>query len=169
MDELKRSRHCVGGSNYHIQLTPKYRRRIFNRRHVRELVKAIFRMKLRRMGIGIGAIEFGPDHVHMFLTDCGKYNVPTIIRHIKGFSSWYLRKNYWDMVKGMLWGRAFWSRGYFFESIGRVTMNTVKFYIERQQRKHWMHESAEVSGNAGGVVGHRQSRLDGFGGMVNPH
>jgi len=130
---------------------------------MRELVKAVIRMKLKKMGIGIGAIEFGPDHVHMFLTDCGKYNVPAIIQHIKGFSSWYLRKNYWDMVKGYLWGFAFWSRGYFFESIGRVTMNTVKFYIERQQGKHWMHESAEVRGDAGRVGMHGQTRLNVFG------
>jgi len=162
MDELRHSRHCVGGSNYHIQLTPKYRRRIFVTRQMRELVKAIIRMKLKKMGIGIGAIEFGPDHIHMFLTDCRKYDVPTIIQHIKGFTAWYLRKNYWDMVKPYLWGDAFWSGGYFYESIGRVTTDTVKFYIERQQGKHWMHENPEANGNAGGGTKTGQSRLDAF-------
>ena len=164
MDELKRYRHCVGGSNYHIQLTPKYRRPIFNSRHMRELVKAIIRMKLKKLGIGIGAIEFGPDHVHMFLTGCNKYDVPTIIRHIKGFSSWYLRKNYWDMVKGYLWGSSFWSRGYFYESIGRVTMDNIKFYIERQQSKHWMYGRARLCTDAGRTMEQGQSRLDVFGG-----
>jgi putative transposase len=163
MDELKRYRHCVGGSNYHIQLTPKYRRRVFDYRHMRELVKAVIRMKLKQMGIGIGAIEFGPDHIHLFLTDCSKYDVPTIIRHIKGFSSWYLRKNYWDLVKEYLWGNAFWSGGYFFESVGRVTMKTIALYIKRQRGKHWMHEAYEAAGNAGGVSEHSQMRLERFG------
>jgi putative transposase len=130
---------------------------------MRELVKAVIRMKLKQMGIGVGAIEFGPDHVHLFLTDCSKYDVPTIIRHVKGFSSWYLRKNYWDMVKGYLWGNAFWSGGYFYESIGRVTMKAIKLYIERQQGKHWMHEAYETTRNAGGSLEQRQARLDGFG------
>ena len=41
-------------------------------------------------------------------------------------------------MKQELWGGSFWSDGYFYESIGRVTSETMKFYIERQQGKHWI-------------------------------
>ncbi len=34
-------------------------------------------------------------------------------------------------------------RGYFFESVGRVTGDMVQFYIERQQRKHWKGDDYE--------------------------
>jgi putative transposase len=162
MGELKRSRHCVGGSNYHIQLTPKYRRRVFVPKHMRKLVEAIIRMKVHELGVKIGAIEFGPDHVHIFLTECRKYSVPELVQHIKGFSSYYLRKNYTEMVRPFLWGNAFWSGGYFYESIGRVTSETVKYYIERQQGKHWMHDNPETKVDAGGGPKTGQTRLDSF-------
>jgi REP element-mobilizing transposase RayT len=120
-------------------------------------------MKLHKLGIKIGAIEYGPDHVHLFLTDCRKYSVPELVQHIKGFSSYYLRKNYYDLIRPYFWCDAFWTGGYFYESIGRVTIGTVKYYIERQQGKHWMHEAYETTRNAGGSSEHRQARLDGFG------
>jgi len=91
MGELKHSRHCVGGSSYHYQFTPKYRQPVFWGMGTRKLVGAVIRMKLAAMGIVLGAIEFGPDHVHLFLINCEKYTVPEIARQLKGFSSYYLR------------------------------------------------------------------------------
>jgi putative transposase len=164
MDELVRSRHCVGGSNFHLQLTPKYRKPIFWERPVRKLVEAVIRMKIFALGLVLEAIEFGPDHVHLFVTNCRKYDVPTMIQHIKGFSSWYLRKNYWDLFKNQLWGDSFWTDGYFFESIGRITSENVKFYIMRQQGKHWMHAIPETLKDTGRRLKTEQCRLDAFGG-----
>jgi len=34
-------------------------------------------------------------------------------------------------------GNKFWSSGYFYEAVGRITSETAQFYIERQQGKHW--------------------------------
>lgn len=162
MDELKHSRHCVGGSNYHIQLTAKYRCRVFSLKELRPLLKAIILMKLTELGVKLGAIQYGPDHVHLFLTDCRKYSVPELVQYIKGFSSWYLRKNYMDLIKPYLWCDAFWTGGYFYESVGRVTTETVRYYIERQQGKHWMHDDPEARVDAGQVVKTGQARLDAF-------
>ncbi len=58
-----------------------------------------------------------------------------------------------------------WSDGYFYESIGRVTSETVEYYIKNQQGKHWMHDSADfhfhLDAGRAKVIG--QSRLDRFG------
>jgi len=43
-----------------------------------------------------------------------------------------------------LWGRKFWSAGYFAETVGRVTSETIRYYIERQQGKHWKPEKYEL-------------------------
>jgi hypothetical protein len=42
-------------------------------------------------------------------------------------------------MSGNVSGKRFWSEGYFYESVGMVTSTAVKFYIERQQGKHWVH------------------------------
>jgi REP element-mobilizing transposase RayT len=48
-----------------------------------------------------------------------------------------IREEIWDKVKEKLWGDSFWSNGYFYEAVGRITSETAKFYIECQQGKHW--------------------------------
>ena len=142
--QLVYGRHSAGGSNYHLQFTPKYRRSVFRIRAVRKLIEALMRRKAHQLGVRIGAIEFAPDHVHLFVTDCRKYSVTELVNHLKGYSSWYVRRALPEDVSMYLWGDSFWSDGYFYESIGRVTSDTVTFYIERQQGKHWMHIEPDV-------------------------
>ncbi len=77
----------------------------------------------------VRALEFGPDHVHLFLGNCKKYSVPQVAQYFKGASSRELRKKYMDRVKIKLWGDSFWSDGYFYESVGRVTSESVEYYI----------------------------------------
>ena len=142
--QIVHGRHSVGGSNYHLQLTPKYRQKVFRVRSVRKLIEALMRRKAHRLGVGIEAIEFGPDHIHIFVTNCRKYSVSALAHHFKGFSSWYVRRALPEDVSMYLWGDSFWSDGYFYESVGRVTSETVKFYIERQQGKHWTHDELDA-------------------------
>jgi putative transposase len=163
MAELMSSRHCLGGSNFHMQYTPKYRRDVFEKEEIREIIKMAFDEEARKMGIKIEVVEFGPDHVHLFISNCKDYAAATIAGKLKGFSSWFIRKNYSELLKGYGMGGSFWTDGYFYESIGRVTAETVKKYIENQQKKHWMHEVYEAAKDADGDTKHRQARLDGFG------
>jgi len=163
MYQLERSRHSVGGSNYHMQFTPKYRRHVFIYRGMRALLRAIFRIKAHKMGIRLEAVEFGPDHVHVFITGCRKYSASQLAMHLKGFSSWYLRKNYRELIKPYCLGISFWHDGYFSETIGRVTTETVMLYIQRQQGKHWMHYDQDLQVGAGKPAYTGQSRLDMFG------
>ena len=142
--QIVHDRHSVGGSNYHLQFTPKYRRAVFRVRSVRKLVEALMRRKAHRLGIMIEAIEFGPDHIHIFVTNCRKHSVSTLAHHFKGFSSWYVRRALPEDIMLFLWGDSFWSDGYFYESIGRVTADTITFYIERQQGKHWNHTELDA-------------------------
>ncbi len=137
--QIVHDRHSVGGSNYHLQFTPKYRRAVFRVRSVRKLMEALMRCKAHQLGICIEAIEFGPDHIHIFVTNCRKFSVSKLVNYFKGYSSWYVRRALPKDIKPFLWGDSFWSDGFFYESIGRVTADTITFYIERQQGKHWDH------------------------------
>ena len=137
--EINQNRHSLGGSNYHMQFTPKYRKPMFRNRKIRALVKAALRYKASMLGVTIEALEFGPDHVHIFLSNCRKFSVSKLAQHFKGFSSRIVRKHLPYDVMYYNNGSSFWSDGFFYESIGRVTSDMVKFYIERQQKKHWLH------------------------------
>ena len=138
MNELVHSRHSVGLSNYHMQFTPKYRRDVFRNEVVMKKCRGAFKEVANKLGIIILALEFGPDHVHLFVGNCKNYSISQLARHFKGFSSKVIREECWDSIKRKLWGDKFWSSGYFYEAVGRITSETAQFYIERQQGKHWV-------------------------------
>ena len=135
--DIVRNRHSVGESNNHFQITPKYRRPVFRIRIIRKVTEALIRRKAYDLGVKIEAIEFGPDHVHIFISGCRNYSPSKLIGLIKGYSSYHIRRLIPREIMHFLWGDSFWSDGYFYESIGRVTTESVKFYIARQQGKHW--------------------------------
>lgn len=135
--ELLHSSHSVGESNFHIQLTPAYRRAIFARNLVRELTLAYIATKLKELGVIILAYNFGPDHMHLFVSNVRSVGEIELVRQVKGYSSYMMRRGHWDMFRDMLWGKKFWSEGHFYRSVGMVTKETMQHYIEECQEKHW--------------------------------
>ncbi len=143
MSRLARARHSFGGCNYHLQFTPKYRRAVFEHPEVQAVCRRAILEKAAKLNVSVGALEFGPDHIHTFLENCKNYSVSYLVGQLKGYSSYVMRRECWDIVKKYLWGDHYWGGGYFFESVGRVTDDMVKFYIERQQLKHWQNGDYE--------------------------
>jgi len=145
--EFDKYSHSLGESNFHFQFTPKYRRDIFRDVIIKKACEESFLRISVKYKMVVRALEFGPDHVHLFLGNCKKYSVPQVAQYFKGASSRELRNKYWDRVKSILWGDSFWSDGYFYESVGRVTSESVEYYIKRQQGKHWADVDFEVQSN----------------------
>jgi len=151
------SKHSLGEANYHFQFTPKYRRDIFRDSLVKKACDASLRRAAERLGLKLYALEFAPDHCHLFVGNCKNYSVPELAQRFKGASSRELRSEYWGRIRPKLWGDSFWSDGYFYESIGRVTSDAIEYYITRQQGKHWAGE------DYGAVIRRRgQQKLEEF-------
>jgi len=90
------------------------------------------------------ACEFGPDHVHLFVSRCKNYSVPQMAHRLKGASAHRVRHELWDRVKEKLWGDSFWSDGYFYRSVGSTTAEAVQYYVQNSQKKHWMKNDYET-------------------------
>src|SRR3989338_7554769 len=135
--ELVRTTSSVGESCLHLQLTPAYRRNIFVDEQVRDLTKTYFLEKAKKLGVFISAMEVGPDHFHAFLVNWNKYSVEKLANEFKGFTSYMMRKHHWNLFRHKLWGNKFWSEGYFYRTVGIVTAEAVKYYVEHGQQKHW--------------------------------
>ena len=129
--------HAVGEFNFHIQLTPAYRQGIFADEKIVKLTKAYLVAKIEELKIELVAMEFGPDHVHIFVANCKNYAPCKLIQYLKGFSSRMMRKNHWNLFRVALFGEKFWSSGYFCRSIGETTSEAVEHYIKESQSKHW--------------------------------
>lgn len=136
--EIRAYSHAVGEFNYHIQLTPAYRREVFENAKVMRLTIAYVRAKVEELNVEIVEIRAGPEHLHIFVANCKNIAPCKLIQQLKGFSSFMMRKNHWDLFRSYLWGDKFWSEGYFCRSIGSTTTDAVEYYIKHSQDKHWV-------------------------------
>ena len=125
-----------GESNFHLIFTPKYRRDVFVDEEVKHMCIESFADTCHKLDIGMEACEFGPDHVHIFVSRCKSFSVPYMVQRFKGASSHKIRHDLWKNVRDKLWGDSFWSDGYFYRSVGSTTSEAVRYYIENSQRTH---------------------------------
>jgi putative transposase len=135
--ELIVSGSTIGESNFHIQLTPAYRQDLFVDEQIAELTLAYILEKLIELKVQIVAYNYGPDHLHLFVANVRFVSEVELVRQIKGYSSFMMRKNFKHLFKKILWGKKFWSEGHFYRSVGAVNKETMKHYIEDCQDKHW--------------------------------
>ena len=142
--QIRSYSHAVGEFNYHIQITPAYRSEVMEDGRVMKLVRAYIYSKLGELKIEIVTMRSGKDHLHIFVANCKNIAPSKLVGQLKGFSSYMMRKNHWNLFRGYLWGKKFWSEGYFCRSIGATTTEAVEFYIKHSQDKHWKDLDYEV-------------------------
>lgn len=135
--ELIKSSHAVGESNFHLQFTPAFRQDVFKDKQVAELTLAYILEKMNKLKVTILGYGFGPDHLHLFVANVRFVSEVELVRQIKGYSSYKMRKYHWGLFKKDLWGKKFWSEGHFYRSVGAVNKVTMKHYVEKSQDKHW--------------------------------
>jgi len=135
--ELIKSAHAVGESNFHIQLTPAFRQDIFSDSNVAELTLAYIIEKLNEFKVVLVGYGFGPDHLHLFVANVRFVSEMEMVRQIKGYSSFKMRKHFSNLFRNKLWGKKFWSEGHFYRSVGAVNYETMKTYVQESQEKHW--------------------------------
>jgi len=136
--KLTRYNHAVGESNCHFQFTPKYRRCIFNDKDVMTECELEFQRIATALKVQLAGLGFGPDHVHLFITDWKNYSIAELARRFKGASSRRIRKKYPVRLEVQgLYGDQMWSDGYFHRTVGAVTTENMKKYVTESQQKHW--------------------------------
>ena len=143
MSRYQAQAHCVGESNWHLQFTPAYRRPIFADPLVRELTVAYVMEAAEQLQVRVGAIECGPDHLHVFVQDTRKVSVVQAVHKLKGYASYLMRKRHTALLSHWLWGDKFWSAGYFYQTVGTITAESVKEYITKGQAKHWVPQETQ--------------------------
>ena len=76
-------------------------------------------------------MEVMPDHVHLFIVANPNMNIGTIVKYLKGYSSYHLRQAFAYLRKYS----SLWTRSYFAESVGHISEKTVVKYIASQKSK----------------------------------
>lgn len=127
----KHTKTTVSLINYHFVFCPKYRRKIFNIPGVEERFKELTLAQCKECGIDVLALECHIDHVHMFVSVLPTMGIPTIMKQIKGSTSWELRKEF-PQLQGMT---SLWTRSYFVSTAGHVSTETIEWYVNTQKTR----------------------------------
>ena len=73
------------------------------------------------------------DHVHLCLSIPPSEKVSDVVGYIKGKSALMIHDKYAESVNG--WSKAFWARGYYVATVGNITEDAVKEYIQQQKEE----------------------------------
>ncbi|HEX9136587.1 MAG TPA: IS200/IS605 family transposase [Nitrospirota bacterium] len=131
---VKSPSHAVYLLRLHIVLVTKYRRKVLTPK-ILSYAEKVFSGILESWRCSL--IEFGgeEDHVHLLIDIHPALNLSTLINNLKSASSRRIRNKFPDHIKRFYSKPVFWHRGYFAGTVGKVTLETVRRYVEEQGTK----------------------------------
>ena len=128
--EYKSNNNVVYSCKYHVVWCPKYRRKVLVD-EIAERLKELIIQRCSEINAEIMELEIMPDHVHLLIEVDPQFGINQAVRSIKGYSSHTLR-NEFPSLKTRL--PTLWTNSYFVSTVGGVSLEVVKRYIEGQKR-----------------------------------
>ena len=128
---MRKGSHTQYDIKYHIVWITKYRYKVLNGKiayRLRELLRQ--GCEARRITIIKGSIS--KEHVHMLVSCPPNISVSDMKQYLKGRSSKKLQEEFPELKK-KYWGQHLWAAGYFCRTVGTVTEDMIKDYIEKQE------------------------------------
>ena len=131
---MRKSSHVQYDIEYHIVWTTKYRYKVLNGK-VAERARVLIRQCCNSMNVTIVKGSIGKEHIHLLVSCPPSLSVSKLVQQLKGKTSRTLQMEYKELKK-RYWGQHLWSSGYFCRSVGTVTREMIKDYIENQQDEY---------------------------------
>lgn len=120
---------------YHIIFVCKYCRKILIG-SIATCVKNILIDIANKSDFRVESVETDKDHVHLLVNSDPKVSPLQIVRRLKQESTKRLWALYPEALRRWLYRKhTLWTDGYFVSSIGNVSQETVRKYIENQEKQ----------------------------------
>ena len=129
--EIRTGRHCVFLMHVHLVFVTKYRRRVFEARHI-EYMRGLFARLCSELNADMVEMDGEEDHVHILVNYPPKLAVSTLVNALKGTSSRRLRGEFPEIERRYYKG-VLWSPSYFAGSCGGAPLTVIQQYVENQQ------------------------------------
>ena len=130
--------HTKWKCQYHIVFIPKYRKKqLFGqlRVDVRDIIKTLCNYKDVEIIEGAVCIEY----VHLCVCILPKMSVAEFMGYLKGKSALMIYDRHPELQSK--WSKAFWARGYYVATVGNLTEEAIKKYIQEQSEESHKEES----------------------------
>ncbi len=127
---LRSTRYARYWCAYHFVWIPKYRRDVLVG-EVAEYTRVVLREILSELGCEELALEVMPDHVHVLALCPPRHSPAYVVNYLKGKSARRILQRFPELRSRAVHGKL-WSRSYFVATVGNVTAEVVKKYVEEQ-------------------------------------
>ena len=146
--------HTVVELKYHFVWKTKYSYKVLSgdiALKTRVVIREICTQK--RMTIVRGNVR--PDHIHILVGAPAYLSPAKMAQFLKGISSHQLQRDFPELRK-KYWGQHLWGRGYFCSTVGAVTEEMIKKYIDEQDNEDavfhvWDDKKVEVEKDNGSL------------------
>jgi len=131
--ELKSLSHSKGQNWYHVIIVPRARCPVFQYQLTKTICEEAIKQTCKNNRIELFTYEVMPDHIHLFIRCPPRKSILRICSVIKGGTSYYIRSR-------LPWLKRYpqlWSRGIFYRSVGSVSAETVRYYIDKSKSNQW--------------------------------
>lgn len=123
-NQLKSHYHCVYKLTFHLVLVTKYRRKCFT---------SIILDRLKEIVTDL-CQKWEADHVHLLLDMYPNIMPSKFINNLKTVTSRLMRKEFAEHLAEFYWKLVLWTRAYCLLTTGGATIDTIRQYIEKQER-----------------------------------
>lgn len=127
--EYKSNNNIVYNCKYHIVWCPKYRRKVLVG-NIETRLKELLKQYCNEMNIELVELEVMPDHIHLLINVDPQFGVHKAIKNLKGKTSRVLRSEFPELTTKL---PTLWTNSYFVASVGSVSLEVIKQYIESQK------------------------------------
>ena len=131
---MRKLSHVQYDIEYHVVWTTKYRYKVLTGK-IALRVREIIRQSCKSMNVTIIKGSVGREHIHLLISCPPSLAVSKILQQLKGKTSRVLLQEYKELKK-RYWGQHLWASGYFCRSVGTVTKEIIKEYIENQEDEY---------------------------------
>ena len=124
--------HTAWKCQYHIVFIPKYKKKKLYgqvRADIRDIIKTLCSYK--NVEIVEGAVCV--DHIHLCVSIPPKLSISSFMGYLKGRSTLMIYNRHPELQSK--WNKAFWARGYYVATIGNLTVEAIKKYIQEQTKE----------------------------------
>ncbi len=128
---MRTGAHTQYDIQYHVVWITKYRKKILTDK-IASRLKVLLMQGCSARKIVIIKGKIMPDHVHLLISAPPALSVAQIMQYLKGRSSKKLQEEFPSLRK-QFWGQHMWATGYFCRSVGTITNEIIKKYIDGQE------------------------------------
>lgn len=132
--DLESASHSTYKIGYHIVWCTKFRHKVLVEA-VEVAAKRIISETCVAYGWQIPSLEVMPDHVHCFVQAPPTVAPVDIVRTLKSVSAVGIFTRFPQLKGRKFWGTGLWSKGYYVGTVGDMSEDVVRKYIDSQHTK----------------------------------